>query len=355
VTTRADLSEILSADASAPTKTFVIEAHPASDSTLLLQELAGPKCLEVTDDAFLFRLWVPGEEDCFWVDQLDERFWSFHTNMPAAPASRYLKQHVGSRHDLDWVWLPSDHLRTVWPNAPTRGVRSRFEGQLLRGPGSFDDVRIKLAGRSVEFFLEYLSRDPEIRSAIPFDGIEIALDDPDLGSVTEAVDRMGRFAVSGNSLEFHVQFVETVVGRYRKLVELCEQKALAWTGFDRSQSESGGRMAGGPIVINFSRPIDDIERFVDFLFSSREPFRLWGVPRIEDGVAELEAVDLHVGEVLRIDIGEKWLRLYLPKGGCGNSVVRMASNLQHRFDATLLFADPELQAALKGISPSVIV
>ena len=97
MTTRADLSEILSADASTPTKTFVIEAHPASDSTLLLQELAGrPECLEATDDAFLFRLWVPEEQNCFWVDQLDERFWSFHTNMPAAPASRYLKQHVGS-------------------------------------------------------------------------------------------------------------------------------------------------------------------------------------------------------------------------------------------------------------------
>ena len=201
-----------------------------------------------------------------------------------------------------------------------------------------------------DFVLDYLSQNLEIRSAVPFDGVEVALSDPDLGSVTEAVDRMGRFAVSGDSLDFHVQFVETVINRYRKLVELCEQRALAWAELDRSHSESGGRMSGAPIAIEFSRPIEDIENFVDSMFSSREPFRLWGVPRIEDGVAELEAVDLHVGGLLRVDIGVNWLRVFLPQGGCGNSIVRLASNLQHRFDAILSFADAELQAALQGAS-----
>jgi len=218
VTTRADLARILSADASVPTKTFIVEAHPEQDSMLLLQELAeNPDCLERTNDAFLFRLRVPGEDagedNCFWVDQLDERFWSFHTNMPVTPASRYLKKRISSRSDLDWVWLPSEHLRMVWPGVPTRGIRSKFEGQSLGGSGPLEDVRLKIAGRSVEFFLQYLSQNPEIRSAVPFDGIEIALDDPALGTINEAVDRMGRFAVSGNSLEFHVQFVETVVRR----------------------------------------------------------------------------------------------------------------------------------------------
>ena len=71
---------------------------------------------------------------------------------------------------------------------------------------------------------------------------------------------------------------------------------------------------------------------------------------MEDGVAELEAVDLHVGGLLRVDVGEQWLRVYLPQGGCGNSVVRLVSNLQHRFDASLTFADTDLQAALKGIT-----
>ncbi len=353
MTTRAALSEILSFDASVPTKTFVIEAHPDGDATQLLRDFSEPGCLEETEDAYLFRLWVPDAQNCFWVDQLNERFWSFHTNMPVALANRYLKLHVGTRRDLDWVWLPSDHLRTVWPDTRTRGVRSKFEGsQLLGGSGAFDDVRLKLNGRSADEFLDYLYKNPHIRAAVPFDGVEVALDDPELGQVNEAVDRMGRFAVSGNSLEFHIQFVETVVSRYRRLVELCEQKAIGWTSFDREVAESGGQMAGAPIVIRFSRVIQDIEQFVDNLFSSREPFRLWGVPRMQDGIVEVEAVDLHVGQCLRIDVGEQWMRLYLTKDSCGNSVARLASNLQHRFDAALTFADDEIQAALKGITPA---
>jgi len=111
-------------------------------------------------------------------------------------------------------------------------------------------------------------------------------------------------------------------------------------------------MSGSPIVIRFSRVIEDLEPFVDNLFSSREPFRLWGVPRMQGESVELEAVDLHVGQTLRIDVGKQWLRIYLTKGNCGNSVARLASNLQHRFDASLTFVDVELQAALQGITPA---
>jgi hypothetical protein len=349
-TTRSDLADILSTDASMPTKTFVVEAHTGTDPVELLEQISDECRLEATDDAFLFRLWIPEQQDCFWVDQLNSRFWSFHTNMPVAPAARYLRQQINARRDLDWMWLPSDHIRTVWPGSLARGVRSRFQGsQLLGGSGAFDDVRLKLSGRSADFFLNYLYKDAEIRSAVPFDGVEVSLRDDDLGNLNEAVDKMGRFAVSGDSLEFHIQFVETVVNRYRKLVELCESEAIHWEQIEGLSTDGGGRMTGAPISIRFSKEISDLENFVDQLFSSREPFRLWGSPRIEDDVAEVEAVDLHVGQVMRIDVGRQWLRLYLPQDNCGNSVVRLATNLQHRFDASLTFGNPELQAALKGL------
>jgi hypothetical protein len=352
MTARADLSEVLTLDPLSPTKTFVVEVHSAGDPVALLAEMATAGSLQPTDDAYLYRLGVPDTDGCFWVDQLDERFWNFHTTMPAGAASRYLKQQVASRHDLDWMWLPSEHLRTVWPDTPARGVRSKFEGgQLLGRTASVSDVRLRLSGQSADFFLEYLYKNPEIRSAVPFESVEVALDDPDFGSVHEAVDRMGRFAVSGNSLEFHLQFIQTVVARYRHLVTLCEEKAIGWKPFDLTHADTGGRVEGAPIVLKFSRTIPDLEQFTDALFSSREPFRLWGVPRVRDGIAEVEAVDLHVGQRLSIDVGEQWMRVYLGQDSCGNSVARLASNLQHRFDSALTFTDPDLQAALTGLSP----
>jgi hypothetical protein len=88
-----------------------------------------------------------------------------------------------------------------------------------------------------------------------------------------------------------------------------------------------------------------MERFVTELLAVRRPFRLWGVPDIVSGVAQVEAVDLHIGQRLRFDIGREWLRVYLERGSCGNTVARLISNLQHHFDGALSLVDPELDAA----------
>jgi hypothetical protein len=185
----------------------------------------------------------------------------------------------------------------------------------------------------------------EWQPALSFDSTEVEVRDPELGVLTEGVRRMGIFAFGGDSVEFHLQFVRAVVTRYRRLVEACERNAIGWRSLG---DDGGGAFDGEPIVVNFSRPVPDLAGFVDELFSSREPARLWGVPTIEHGVACVEAVDLHVGQRLRIEIGPDWLRTYLPAGACGNTVARLISTLQHRFDGNLRFRDPALQDALAG-------
>jgi hypothetical protein len=346
MTTRGDMAQRLSLSAGSPTKTFVLEVH-TDEPIAYLADLVGSHNVEPTDDAFLFQVHLA--EDVIWVDQLDGRFWSFHTDMPAAKAGVFLSRRVSSRRDLDWMWLPSDHLRHVWPGAASRRVRTNFQGsRLLGGSVPVYDVRVQLSGENAEELLDYISDDVRYRSAVSFDGVQVALDEPDLGYIQEAVNRMGRFAVSGDSLEFHFQFVRTVVQRYRRLVMLCEERAMDWTAFDRDTFETGASFKGYPIHIKFSRPIPDLEIFLDELFSSREPFRLWGIPRIDGDGAEVEAVDLHVGDLLRLDFGTDWMRIYLAKGACGNTVARLVSNLQHRFDGALSFLDPELQTALKA-------
>jgi hypothetical protein len=84
----------------------------------------------------------------------------------------------------------------------------------------------------------------------------------------------------------------------------------------------------------------------------RRPFRLWGIPEFAEGAARIEAVDLHVGHRLRLDVDQNWLRIYLERGSCGNSVARLVSNQQHHFNAALSLIDPELDAAMNAGSPS---
>ena len=119
---------------------------------------------------------------------------------------------------------------------------------------------------------------------------------------------------------------------------------MKWTALP----QGGAQLTGAPIVLRFSRPIPDFELFLEQLFSAREPFRLWGIPVLTDlDRAEVEAVDLHVGQPLRFDITTSWMRVYLFDGGCGNTIARLAANLQHHFDGALSVVDDDLDARLK--------
>ena len=153
--------------------------------------------------------------------------------------------------------------------------------------------------------------------------------------------------MSGDSLELHLQFVQQVVARYSRLVRLCERRALTFTAFDAERDDGGGYATGAPVVVRFSREIEDLASFTATLFSARQPFRLWGVPDIGPDVVSVEAVDLHVGQALPMDIGRDWLRVHLTTGSCGNTIARLIANLQHTFDGALYMQDPLLDAALR--------
>jgi len=343
VTSRATMAADLAPSPGSPTKTFVLEAH-ADDPSEYLEHLEGVTSVQKSDDVFLFH--VRTDDGNFWVDQLDPRFWSFHTNMRSDKASTIINRWVSAHRDLDRMWLPSEHLRKAWPGSIPRRVRTDFRGKALLGSAGADteDLQLQMSGRNAEAFLEFIEKSA-YASAFSYDGIEMNISDPDFGVAREAVNRKGKFAVSGDSFALHTQFVGSVVSRYSSLVRLCEEKAIGWSPFETG--DGGGGFDGGPITVMFSRPITDQQAFLSELFSARAPFRLWGIPEIaSDGTAEVEAVDLHVGQRLRLDIGTEWMRIYLESGGCGNTVARMVCNLQHRFDAALKMMDPELDEAI---------
>ncbi|MGW1902906.1 hypothetical protein ACWCQB_37320 [Streptomyces hirsutus] len=342
MTTRATMVERL-LEASGPTRTVVLEAHcEGSDPEAKIHSIFGENNYIATDDAFLFRVFV--DDGDFWVDQLGGRFWSIHTSLPMRKISPYLHEKVERRRDLDWMWLPSGHLENVWPSAVSNRVRTKFHGKdFLTEDDPAQDLTINLSGRGAERLLRHISHDEKYRSAVSFDSVQVTLSNPELGRVNEGVDRMGRFAASGD-LPYHFQFVDTVIQRYHYFVRLCEGRSLTWSSVG---DEGGSRFEGSPIAIRFSRQIPNLEHFVTSLFASRQPFRLWGIPEVSGDVATVEAVDLHVGQTLRLEIGLRWMRVYLDKGTCGNTIARLVSNLQHRFDSQLKFVDPQIQAALE--------
>lgn len=347
MTTRASMVERLHEHASTPTRTVVLEAHcEAADPEEKIRSVFGADNYANTDDAFLHRVFLEGEGE-IWVDQLGGRFWTLHSSLPIRKLNPFLHEKIERRRDLDWMWLPSGHLENLWPTAVSNRVRTKFHGRdFLSEDDPAQDLTVNLAGRDAERLLRHIANDVKYSSAVSFDSVQVALFDPDLGRLNEAVDRMGRFAVTGD-LEYHFQFVSTVIQRYSKFVTLCESRSVHFSPLGDFGASSGSSVSGMPISIRFNREIPDLEAFVASLFASRQPFRLWGTPTFSGRVAQVDAVDLHVGHHLRMEIGSTWMRVYLDKETCGNTVARLVSNLQHRFDSKLRFVDPELQAALE--------
>jgi len=97
--------------------------------------------------------------------------------------------------------------------------------------------------------------------------------------------------------------------------------------------EHGGRSHGGPVVIKFSRPVPDVEKFLNHVVNAKDPFRLWGhVRQTGHNAYKIDGVDAHNGDKVAIEMSSEWLRLYLYDEACGNTALRLFTNIQQYYD-----------------------
>jgi hypothetical protein len=208
-----------------------------------------------------------------------------------------------------------------------------------------------MKGNDADLLAQWIERGPGYMGVVSYDRVAVRATERHYGVLTEALNRKGRFVVYGDSFEFHQAVVRGVVQRYERLISSIEDRAIVW----EELPQGGATMSGAPVVLEFQREVPDMDLFLDGLLSSRAPFRLWGIPeQVGADLFEVEAVDLHVGQILRMEIMPKGIRVFLSADGCGNTVARLISNLQHYFDGALRILDPEIQGGLVvGASASV--
>lgn len=318
-------------------KTYAIEVNDMLSESHAIERaerLAAELDLELasTEDSALALVW--GEGGGYFLDVLDPRFWLLHTTSSAAWAYKNLRTALRTDRDLDWCWFPGDLLSWAQRGGQARWVKSDFEGdELLPLEGApARRVRIQLEGDDVAPLYDELLASERYKHATALTSVATRISDPDLGSADELAHARGRFVTRGDSFELHLGFVSQTVDAYRNLVEGVEQQnRLVWEG-----DENGAMFEGEVLMIDLGRPVPDFERFVWGLFSCKEPFRLWSVPRfVGDEMCEAEVVDLHVGQRFRMDIAREWIRVYLNEASCGNTVFRLLTNLQHRYDARI--------------------
>jgi len=262
--------------------------------------------------------------------------------------SRVIRTAVSKRRDLDYVWLPSEHLGKVHRGEEPTFARSDFRGSEVHGPDSVRELSLVVAGKGAQGVLGDLHRN-SARYALSVSRLGGAIHDGG-ESVDEFVNHRALFVAKGSSFALHQEIVAEVVRRYRRLVEAAEGVALGFRPMSHEADEDGGvQMVGGPIELRLSRPVPSVPRLVHALLSAREPFRLWGIPDFQgDSYAVIDAVDLHVASQLRLEVGSQMVRVHLRRGGCGNSIARLITNLQHHVDGQISALDGRIQDALEG-------
>lgn len=324
-------------------KTYVIEVNGTDTSGEAIErvgELATEWDLRwaPTTDPALALTWRDGIH--LFVDTLDPRFWLIHTASSASAVNAFLKKAMWAGKGLDRCWFSQAFLRQLQGRGKPRWFKTSFEGVRLLPEGGIPARRLKvqLEGDATDGLLDLLLHQESYRHATALTAVATRLSDSALGSLDEFVTSSGRFTTAGDSFELHVGYVSQAVAEYRASVESVEKRyRFSWTGSD----EAGVSMKGETLTLELGRPIPDLDFFMAGLFSCREPFRLWAVPaEVGPDYFEAEVVDLHVGAQMRMDITPNRLRMYLPHDACGNTVLRLVTNLQHHLDATI--ADPAL-------------
>lgn len=319
-------------------KSRLIEAHPpeaSADGVEALLAAVGAEAgldLEASAGQNLWTLTSP--DDVFVVDTLDQRFWLLHTTAPSARLKTLLSRHLFSRTRFDSAWMPPSVLDTL--AGDRRLVRSWFTADPLlpveqREAARARRSRLRFEGSIAPSVLQLLQK--HIPDLTALDSVGSLVSEQGLGTAHVVADYRGRFMTKGDSFEAALGAMWGLLDRYRDFVSTLEARHQL-----RLVTEGDGQgfiFEGEVATFRLPRPVEDLEAFVGGLFSCRDPFRLWAVPRevVAGGFWEANAVDLHVGQTLRLEVTPEEIRVLLPDQTCGNTLARLLVNLQHHFDA----------------------
>jgi len=336
-------------------KSYVIESHKP------LKELTVPKYkvkISKTDDSTLFVVKFKREDvkkfSTLYVDVLNERFWTIHTVEKSAVVDLFIDKIAKNEIKKDYIWFPSQYMERFKEKGFPRAITIQYAEVLRLEDKKIGNLSMKLWGSAAGDVLELFRKLSRIKSEIqqttdnqlynilgvceglshssPVSGIGIkyVVENDQSHFILDDIMHKGKFtARGGNSIDGHLYLLRTAKEEYVNTITYIEEEVTM--GLIKSNFL---KMSGHPLIIVLSRSIEDIHSFSQEVTSCRNPFRFLGFPRYEsEDFIAITGVDLHTGGKLNLEMSHDWIRLYLPKGSCGNTVARFYSLVQHNYDS----------------------
>lgn len=316
-------------------KTYIIESNSKLNSSEFLIYDSIRCEIESTnvDKIKILRIIKDGIPYEIYLDLTNERFWKLHSNILAEELDKILNYFINySELELDHLWYPSImlyELSRVSGNI-NNGLKVDYADYFLKDTLDYDlgELKFRVSGRSSLKAIDTLKQEKDFESSLAYSRMVIKRGKTRRKYIQDDITFHGGFIVkNGSSIEDHLALVDLAENTYATKINEIEQFriGLSYTGKMHS-------FEGRSFDIEFKRTIEDMDLFVNRLLSSR--FRLWGLKSIiHDNLYQISAVDLHTGDPFDLELSSNLLRVYLPKGSCGNVVLRLIVNLQHNFDS----------------------
>ena len=328
-------------------KTYLVESELA-DPRKMEPPLGYTSTVSKTNDPNLFKLKIKKEKQVadFYIDSRNKRFWTFHTDGKSSFTDSFILRSIRRpMNGLDHSWLSNSFLTDISSKYTFRGFSLKYDDKFEKKKKNEDlDVNkmsIKLWGTIAPEVINRLKGDPKLQHSIALSGVGIKniSEDSFDDFILDDINFWGKFTARGTSLDEHFSVFNHVRDKYNGDLSSAEK---CWIEYP--SSGNGIRVEGCPIKITLKKSIKDIDNFTQFLLSSRKPFRIWGVRNnIMEGYVKLNAIDLQTGGKVVMEICSDWLRIYLPKGSCGNIIFRLLTNIHHYYDSEAEVVIPNVQ------------
>ncbi|MFP9062312.1 hypothetical protein ACLI4R_17550 [Natrialbaceae archaeon A-chndr2] len=316
-------------------KTYVIESNvPAQE---LSNRVNLNESREVDFDLDELIINHNGDKYRFFLDYENPRFWTLFTLEESDDAQNVVDSMVsGVRNGLDFPWIPVEQQRSLIDLGEFRNIGVNYQADKVFSPEyiedrlAFGDLSVRSSGRGTRALFNILDEQEELSSFLSLSSIGIKRD---VGGsfVIERITDKARFTTSGgDSIQLHLDTVDEVKNRYSELLNRIEENHR----ISYQSVEHGTRINGQPLVIELENEIEDVAEFIDGIVTATNPLRLWGAKtKLDDQYYKVKGVDLHNNDKYTMEISPTWIRLYLDEDACGNTALRIYSNLQRHYDS----------------------
>lgn len=325
-------------------KTYIMESnnsHPNIEAVTTLEAKQIPTNLSKID---ILVLRYKSQFTQFYVDTSDPRFFVLYSNDLAEFTDLQYDRLVSSTaNKFDKTWFPTETLDEILhlEGNKFRGFGLAFTDRFsteLQEEQTLQELTMDVAGSISEEALDALNERKNLRRSLSYSKIRAMRGDRE-AFVTDDIRYDGRLITkSGDSIDDHVSLVEATKKIYRNLVEKVEKNSIG-----TKKVEDRTLIEGQAFDFVLHREIENLDTFLDYFLNPTREFRLWGLRnKISKNRRQIVAVDLHTGDPFDLEITPSLIRIYLPKGTCGNVVLRIYVNLQHTFDSAIRFNDEKM-------------